>query len=316
MSSMVEKVREKYRFIQPYLDERGRRQWAACEAVGEGRGGITKVAEATGLSRATVRSGMRELHGGGRESAGRGKHGERSRRPGGGRKRAEELDPSLVPALEMLLEPATRGDPGSPLRWTCKSAEQLASALRDLGHTVSERTVNRLLHDLDFSLQANRKTLEGRQHPDRDARFRRIHRRVCAFQRMGQPVVSVDARKKELIGRHANTGREWNPKGHPEEVRVHDFPDPEPGKAIPCGTCDLTMNSGWVSVGIDHDTGHQVVVNLIAATRTGTGLTIRAGLDPGTYPLGVKVTDEEVKALNIRRPGFHGEWNYTLMPRC
>ena len=176
------------------------------------------------------------------------------RSPGGGRKRLTERDPRLAAALEGQLDPVTRGDPTGPLRWTCSSAARLAERLRGEGHRVSERTVNRLLHEMGYSLQGNRKTLEGRQHPDRDAQFRHISRRVEAFQRQGQPVVSVDTKKKELIGPYRNGGREWRPKGEPEAVKVHDFVDPELGKAIPYGVYDMTANAGWVSVGVDHDT--------------------------------------------------------------
>ena len=178
---------------------------------------------------------------------------------GGGRKALVERDPGLVKALECLLDPFTRGDPQGPLRWTCSSAARLAEQLEAEGHRVSERTVNRLLHELGYSLQANRKTLEGRQHPDRDAQFRRIARRVRAFQRLGQPVASIDTKKKELVGRYRNGGREWRPKGKPEEVKVHDFIDPELGKAIPYGVYDLTANTGCVSVGVDHDTAEFAV---------------------------------------------------------
>ena len=243
--------------LAPLLDERTRRLWAAAEARAMGRGGITRVAEATGMSRGTVRAGVRELDSATPPAPQAGVA--RVRAPGGGRKALADRDPGLVKALEYLLDPFTRGDPQGPLRWTCSSAARLAEQLGAEGHRVSERTVNRLPHELGYSLQANRKTLEGRQHPDRDAQFRRIARRVRAFQRLGQPVASIDTKKKELVGRYRNGGREWRPKGQPAEVKVHDFIDRELGKAIPYGVYDLTSNTGWVSVGVDHDTSEFAV---------------------------------------------------------
>ena len=257
MEDMTQAVREKFTMMGPWLDERTRRLWAASEARAIGRGGIRQVSEATGMSRITVRAGLKELETGQPlpvEST-----GGRLRSPGGGRKRLTERDPRLAAALEGQLDPVTRGDPTGPLRWTCSSAARLAERLRGEGHRVSERTVNRLLHEMGYSLQGNRKTLEGRQHRDRDAQFRHISRRVEAFQRQGQPVVSVDTKKKELIGPYRNGGREWRPKGEPEAVKVHDFVDPELGKAIPYGVYDMTANAGWVSVGVDHDTAEFAV---------------------------------------------------------
>jgi hypothetical protein len=216
------------------------------------------VAEATRLSRATIRAGLQELaHP--RSTTVPQAPMERVRRPGGGRKPLGAHDPHLVRALETLLDPVTRGDPMSLLRWTCKSAAKLAAALQTQGHVVSERTVNRLLHDLGYRLQANRKTLEGRAHPDRDAQFQSINRRAKVFQKQGQPVISVDTKKKELVGQFRNGGREWHPQGQPAEVQVHDFPDQVLGKVIPYGVYDEATNSGWVSVGIDHDTAEFAV---------------------------------------------------------
>jgi transposase len=258
---LTQAIEAKYTTLQPLLDERARRLWAAVEARAIGRGGIIRVAEATGLSRGTIRAGLRELDTPDPTDERRPPPG-RLRRPGGGRKPLVDHDPDLLRDLEALVDPVTRGDPMSPLRWTCKSAAKLAEGLRSRGHAVSERTVNRLLHDLGYSLQANRKTIEGRQHPDRDAQFQYINRRVKAFQRRGQPVVSVDTKKKELVGRYRNGGREWQPKGEPEEVKVHDFIDKDLGKAIPYGIYDLAADAGWVSVGVDHDTAEFAVESL------------------------------------------------------
>jgi transposase len=260
-NSLTQAIAVKFASLAPLLDERTRRRWAAVEARALGRGGIMRVAEATGLSRATIRAGVGELDtpGAGEEREAR---SERIRRPGGGRRTLGEGTPRLLEALERLVEPVTRGDPMSPLRWTCKSAARLAEELQSQGHAVSERTVNRLLHALGYSLQSNRKTLEGRQHPDRDAQFQYLNRRVKACQRQGQPVVSVDTKKKELVGQFRNGGREWQPIGQPERVEVHDFPDKALGKVIPYGVYDLAANTGWVSVGVDHDTAEFAVETL------------------------------------------------------
>jgi hypothetical protein len=258
---LTETIKAKFSVLGPLLDERSRRMWAAVEARAIGRGGIIRVTEATGLSRATIRAGIRELDTPASADAGMTPPG-RLRRPGGGRKLAVDQDPDLLHDLETLVDPATRGDPMSPLRWTCKSAAKLAEGLRSRGHAASERTVNRLLHGLGYSLQANRKTLEGCHHPDRDAQFQDINRRVKAFHKQGQPVVSVDTKKKELIGQFRNGGREWQPKGGPEEVEVHDFIDKDSGKAIPYGVYDMAADTGWVSVGVDHDTAEFAVETL------------------------------------------------------
>ena len=252
-NSITQTIAAKFAPLEPFLDERTRRLWAAVEARTLGRGGIMRVAEATGLSRATIRAGLRELSGR-RPVELPQVRGERLRRPGGGRRPLIESDPPLLQDLERLVDPVTRGDPMSPLRWTCKSAARLADELQEQGYAVSERTVNRLLHELGYSLQANRKTLEGGHHPDRDAQFQYISRRVKLFHRQGQPVVSVDTKKKELVGHFGHRGREWQPHGQPERVKGHDFPDEELGKVIPYGVYDLARNQGWVSVGIDHDT--------------------------------------------------------------
>jgi transposase len=247
-------VRKKYQVLALLMDERMRRLWAASEAKALGWGGITVVAKATGLSRTTIHTGLHELEqaveADGEALAAR----YRSRRPGGGRIRLSDRNPALVQALNGLIEPATRGDPESPLRWVSISTRHLAEELTEQGYGVSHVSVARLLHELDYSLQAPRKVREGESHPDRDAQFHYINQRVRAFQRRAQPVISVDTKKKELIGDFYNGGREWHPKGQAEEVRSHDFPDKTLGKVIPYGVYDLTINAGWVSVGIDHDT--------------------------------------------------------------
>jgi hypothetical protein len=249
----LEAVRRKFELLRPLLNERMRRHWAACEAMALPRGGVTLVAQATGLSRTTIWAGLREL----RHPEGVPTDGlppERIRHTGAGRPFLETADLTLVKDLEALLEATSRGDPQSPLRWTCKSTRNLAEELNRQGHGVSYRTVAALLHDLDYSLQANRKTREGSAHPDRNAQFEYISGRVRAFQRAGQPVVSVDSKKRELIGDFKNGGQEWRPAGDPEEVRAKDFPDKRLGKVTPSGVYDLTHNEGWVSVGIDHNT--------------------------------------------------------------
>lgn len=251
-AAIIERMRRKFQAMAPVLDERSRRQWAAAEALELGWGGVTQVAAATGLSRTTIASGRRELAS---QRAGA-VPSQRLRREGGGRKGLDEKDPGLWDALDALIDPVTRGDPESPLRWTCKSTRRLAAELCHQGHPISARTVAALLRDMEYSLQANRKTREGGTHPDRNAQFEYINRQVQRLQKRGQPVVSVDTKKKELLGDFKNPGQEWQPQGAPEEVRVHDFKDPALGKAIPYGVYDVTNNQGWVSVGIDHDTAH------------------------------------------------------------
>jgi Rhodopirellula transposase DDE domain len=400
----IERIRRKFAALGAVLDERSRRQWAASEAHELGYGGISAVAMATGLARDTIRLGMQELRH-------RREHPDepvspRLRQPGAGRKPLTTLDPDLLSALERLVEPLTRGDPQSPLRWTCKSTRALAKELTAQGRPISDRTVAALLYEAGYRLQANRKTREGRQHPDRNAQFEYINAQARRFQKRGQPVISVDTKKKELVGDFKNPGREWHPQGEPEEVRVHDFPDEELGKAIPYGVYDVTNNQGWVSVGIDHDTAyfaaasirrwweemgagrfpgaeevlitadgggsnssrsrlwkvalqgladaiglrltvchfppgtskwnkvehrlfcfitnnwrgqpllsHQVIVNLIANTRTDKGLIVKAALDESKYETGIKVTDEQMAALALKPAKFHGNWNYTIKPR-
>jgi hypothetical protein len=258
-AEIVARVRRMYRLLEPELDERRRRQWAAAEARELGFGGVSLVARATGLSRPTITAGLRELELPVEE---RTLAAARIRRPGGGRRRLAEADPGLLGALEALIDPVTRGDPDSPLRWTCKSTTKLASELSRQNHPVSDRTVATLLKHAGYSLQANRKTREGSSHPDRNAQFEHINAQVKAFHKQRQPVISVDTKKKELVGDFKNSGREWRPKGTPEEVRVHDFQDPELGKAIPYGVYDLASNEGWVSVGITHDTARFAVASI------------------------------------------------------
>ena len=247
-------VQEKHRSLAPIMDERMRRRWAASEALALGWGGISLVAQATGLSPVTIRQGIAELKDSTTLAADEAEGNARIRRPGGGRKRLSESDCTLRKDLEELVDPATRGHPQSPLLWTCKSTRNLADALTEKGHDVSHQTVARLLQEMDYNLQVNRKTKEGASHPDRNAQFEYIAKRVRSFQRRGQPVVSVDTKKKELIEDFKNGGQEWQPKGEPEEVRCKDFKDKQLGKVAPYGIYDLTANVGWVSVGIDHDT--------------------------------------------------------------
>ena len=403
-SNIVETMQQKFKLLRPVMTERMRRHWAASEALALSRGGISLVAEATGLSRTTIIAGIRELRSG--DAAPEEEFdNSRSRRDGGGRQLVETTDPTVLTDLERLVEPTTRGDPMSPLRWTCKSTRQLAEALKQQGHAISHQTVALLLHELDYSLQANRKTREGSSHPDRNAQFEFINARVVDFQKRRQPVVSVDTKKKENLGDFKNNGQEWQPEGQPERVRAKDFPDKRLGKGIPYGVYDLTCNRGWVSVGIDHDTarfagetirrwyqemgrptypraeellitadgggsnGHRVrlwkvavqeiadalglqisvchfppgtskwnkiehrmfchithnwrgrpltsraiVVSLIGNTTTAAGLQIHAELDENEYPTGIKVTDEELARVRIKKHDFHGEWNYTIFP--
>jgi transposase len=252
-AQVVEWIREKYTAVAADLDERARRRWGAAEARSLGWGGIEAVAAATGLSDRTIRNGIQELDDPQAVPA------TQQRRSGGGRKSRESEQPGLVDALERLVEAGTRGDPMSPLRWTCKSTRTLAKELVRQGFAVSCNTVGRLLRSAGYSLQANRKVIEGKQHPDRDAQFRHISRRVCAFQRDGQPVISVDTKKKEPLGNMKNPGRTYRPKGSPEKVTTHDFPDKKRGKAIPYGVYDLTNDEAAVSVGISHDTAEFAV---------------------------------------------------------
>jgi transposase len=255
--SMEAAVRRRFAGVRTVLNERQRRLWAAAEANAVGYGGVSMVARATGVSRRAIHAGLREL-----AAAGRGGSSQRIRRPGGGRKPLIALQPTLIDALDALVEPTARGDPQSPLRWTCKSVRRLAVELQRQGFRIGRQKVADLLRELGYSLQANRKTQEGGAHPDRNAQFEHINEEVRRFQRRHQPVISVDTKKKELVGNFRNSGREWRPQGQPVPVQVHDFQNPELGKAIPYGVYDLTHNEAWVSVGIDHDTAEFAVESI------------------------------------------------------
>jgi transposase len=390
----------RFKALTAVLDERTRRLLAAAESQAIGRGGISSVSRATGISRPVIRQGIAELKDPAKLAAGR------VRRHGGGRKKAVEKDTAIRSDLEALLKSTTRGDPEAPLRWTCKSVRQLTAELKRLKHQVSHQVVADLLHELGYSLQANRKTKEGTDHPDRNAQFEHLNGKVKWSLSRNQPVISVDTKKKELVGDFKNNGRELRPKGDPERVKVHDFVDPELGRATPYGVYDVGRNSGWVSVGVDHDTAEfavetirrwwrsmgqpaypnatrllitadaggsngsrlrlwkvalqkladetelrifvchfppgtskwnkiehrlfsyisqnwrgkplrsfETIVNLIANTTTATGLKVHAELNTQTYPAGIKVSDQELDQVKLRRDKFHGDWNYEIQPR-
>jgi hypothetical protein len=392
-------IRDRFTALAPYLNERERRLLAATEAAAAGYGGIAAVSAATGIAVSTIGRGLKDLV----EDSGLVPG--RVRRPGGGRKPLVANNPDLLRDLMALVEPEERGDPMSPLRWTCKSLRQLAAELVARGHQISRTVVSELLKAQKFSLQANSKTNEGGDHPDRDAQFRYINQSVTTALATQQPVISVDTKKKELVGDFKNAGHEWRPQGEPEEVRVHDFIIKELGRAVPYGIYDLAANAGWVSVGMNHDTSafavqtirrwwqdigckrypgakrltitcdgggsngsrvrlwkrelqslsdelgmeitvhhlppgtskwnkiehrlfsfitmnwrakplvsYQVIIDLISATTTETGLKVVCELDDNVYPKGIVVSDEELAAINIVRADFHGEWNYTIKP--
>ena len=256
-SSMEAAVRQRFAKLKTTWNERQRRLWAAAEAKSVGYGGVSLVHRATGISRRAIHVGLKELTAVGLFPL------QRVRRPGAGRWKLTKIQEGMAEALDALVEPTARGDPQSPLRWTCKSLRHLAGALREQGFQISHQTVADLLHEADYSLQANRKTLEGNNHPDRDAQFNYINQKVKAFQRRGQPVISIDTKKKELIGNFRNGGREWRPQGKPIPVKVHDFKDQELGKGIPYGVFDMTHNEAWVSVGIDHDTAEFAAATIL-----------------------------------------------------
>ena len=392
-------IRERFAALSRHLSERDRRLWAASEARAAGYGAIAAVSATTGIAASTIGRGLKELASADTLDVGR------VRRRGGGRQPLVKKDATLLADLLALVDPSARGDPMSPLRWTCKSLSQLAAALAAKGHRVGRTVVGELLHQQKFSLQANRKTREGDSHPDRDAQFVHINDTVAAALAAGEPVISVDTKKKELVGDFKNAGREWRPAGQPQDVRVHDFLIKELGRAVPYGVYDLADDAGWVSVGMDHDTSafavqsirrwwaevgrprypkatrlvitadgggsngsrvplvetrittprqrtgprhrrpspaagdqqmeqdrhrlfsfittnwkarplisYRVIVDLISATTTKTGLTVRCELDSNAYPKGVVVSDQEIAEINITPDAFHGEWNYTISP--
>ena len=258
---MISILQEKFNRLSWMMNERLKRHWAACEALALGRGGISAVSKATGLSRNTIRKGIREIQSVMPHLADEAEV-TRVRRSGGGRRPLSEKDKTLTKDLEKLLEATTRGDPERTLLWTCRSTRNLAEELAKKRHDVSHMTVARMVRDMGYSLQANRKTEEGKQHPDRDAQFQFIAKKVRSFQRRQQPAISIDAKKREIIGNFKNSGREWRPKGNPRRVRVHDFPEKKLGAGIPYGVYDLTRDEGWVSVGIDHNTAEFAVATI------------------------------------------------------
>ena len=392
-------LKKRFAQIWPHLDERARRLVAAQDAVRLGYGGISRVSRACGLSRVTLTRGVKELQD-------KPLPPERIRRAGAGRKSLLNGDPTLLSALEALVEPLSRGDPESPLRWTCKSTRVLAQALSDQKHSVGHVKVSHFLNDLGYSLQGNRKTEEGDDHPDRDAQFRHINAQVRRAMKNGEPVISVDTKKKELVGNYENKGRKWRKSKSPINVNGHDFPDPGVPRAYPYGIYDLGQNSGFVNVGTDHDTStfavasirgwwraegcriypnterllitadgggsngyrlrlwkwelqrladqtgltlsvhhfppgtskwnkvehrlfsfissnwrgeplldYETVIRLIAGTTTAKGLKITCRLDRRKYPIGCKVSDQEIASINLKAAKFHGEWNYIIQPR-
>ena len=395
----IQIVRTKYSFLSQDLDERGKRRWAAVEAHSLGWGGIRAVAKATGISDRTIRSGIAELNDPNALDS------TRQRRVGGGRRSREVEYPGLLSALDNLIEDSSRGDPESPLRWTLKSTGKLAEELRSQGFEISSRKVAQLLRSQNYSLQSNRKTVEGKQHPERDAQFKHIAKRIKAYRRTGQPAISVDTKKKETLGNLKNSGKTYRKKGSPVKVKTHDFPDKELGKAIPYGVYDIRHNEAGVSVGVSSDTAefavgairrwwyrmgskryakckrllitadcggsnsprtrlwrwelqqlanetgikievchyppgtskwnkiehrlfchitqnwqgvpletHEVVVELIGATRTKAGLEVHAWLDAKQYEKSRKITDQQLQEVIIKRDDFHGEWNYQIIP--
>ena len=400
-------IRQRWELMRELLNERQRRAMAAAEATVIGHGGVSQVAEATGLARGTISAGVREFKNGTNEFISEVVSApvRAVRRSGGGRKPTTLKDPSLLPDLLALVDPTTRGDPQSPLRWSCKSLRVLAGELVAKGHRVSHVLVGELLKAEGFSLQANAKVIEGNQSPDRNAQFEHINATVDAALAAGCPVISVDTKKKELVGPFKNAGREWLPEGEPDQVRVHDFIDPDLGRANPYGVYDIGANEGWVSVGTDHDTAafavqtirrwwytmgcpryptareltitadgggsngsrvrlwkfelsrlatetglsirvchfppgtskwnkiehrlfsfitmnwrgrplvsHEVIVQLIANTRTKQGLTVKAEIDANIYPRGTAVSDSEFDSIRLDRDEFHGDWNYLIRP--
>jgi len=396
----LSEIKLRYKLIKPFFNEKARRLFLAAEARAIGWGGIERVSRATGVSSDTISSGCKEL-----DEEPEVIESGKIRKPGGGRKKLIDTDSTLLSDLDSLIEPTTRGDPESPLRWTCKSTRNLAHELNSMGHNVSHMRVADMLHMQGYSLQSNQKVIEGDDHPDRNAQFILINNRTKLFTKFGQPVISVDTKKKELIGNFKNNGREFCPKGNPEKVLVHDFKIPGLGKVNPYGVYDISRNEGWVSVGTDHDTSafavesirlwwntmgkiaypdahkllitadsggsngyrvrlwkvelqkladdsgleisvshfppgtskwnkiehklfsfitqnwlgkplisHETIVNLIAATATQEGLHVECGMDKKVYQKDIKISDNDLKEVNLTIEKFHGEWNYTIKP--
>lgn len=398
MGRGINKLKFKLSEVLPHLNEKQKRILVAAEAKAIGRGGIQSIADMTGMCRQTIYRGIEDLKSGKKTDGVRDK--------GGGRKKVSTLKPDLIEKLENLIEPVTRGDPENPLKWTCKSVRNLAEDLKKMGYSVSYRTVANILHEREYRLQGNRKVAEGKKsHPDRNAQFFFINDQVKKLLKENQPVISVDTKKKELVGNYKNNGKEWSRKGQRKKVLTHDFPDPKNPKAVPYGVYDIGENSGWINVGISADTAefavesirywwrrmgrkrypkanellicadsggsngyrtrlwkkelqglaneiginikvshfppgtskwnkiehrlfsyismnwrgrplvdYQTIVNLIASTTTKTGLTVKARLDKKVYKSGIKVSDQELSLLNIKKRKFHGEWNYTIKP--
>jgi len=254
--ALISQIRQRYGFMRAHLSEKDKRLWIASESITIGRGGDTIVSQATGLSRVTISKGKKEIKNKVEKSS------KRIRKAGGGRKRLVDKNPALIKELDMLIDPLTRGDPESPLRWTCKSTYKLSETLRLKGYKVSQKTVHSILKEMGYSMQANRKIMEGKQNPDRDAQFHFINKKVKEFQASEQPVISVDAKKKENIGQYKNSGAEWEKHGQPTLVNTYDFPDKKKGKACPYGIFDMTRNEGWVSVGISRDTSEFAVESI------------------------------------------------------
>jgi len=393
-----ESIKRRFKLLKPYLNEKVKRVWAAIEAKEYGYGGKTAVSSVTELSRNTIRRGMEDIQ---QDEIMEAKS--QIRRPGGGRKKAVVKYPEIEKKLFEILEPEIRGEPDSALLWTCKSLRKLSADLKTKGYNISHRVIGEILKSNGFSLQGNRKTYEGKGHPDRNEQFNFIHNKVKLFQQNNDPVISVDTKKKELIGNYKNNGQEWHSKSNPEKVNVYDFPSQAEGKAIPYGVYDIGENKGWVNVGMNHDTAmfavnsirmwwyemgqityqnaskllitadgggsngsrvrlwkteiqklanelkidisvshfppgtskwnkiehrlfsyisknwrgkplvsYEVIINLIAATKTDTGLIVKSNLDRREYPKGIKISEKELSEVNILREEFHGEWNYTI----
>ncbi len=399
MDAVETQIKSKYDLLKSSLNEKARRRFLAAEAMSLGFGGVSKVFRATGVSRITISNGCRELLAGTVEE-------DRIRKQGGGRKKITGTDSTLLKDLESLVEPTAMGDPMSPLRWTHKSLRVLSVELKEMGHALSHTRVGDQLNQMGYSLQSNKKSIEGTSHPDRNAQFECINQKTKDFMKQEQPVISVDTKKKELVGNFKNNGRNWRPNKNPEKVRVHDFEIQDLGKVNPYGVYDLKKNLGLVNVGVDNDTAafavesikhwwrtmgkpkypnakkilitadcggsngyrnrlwkvelqkladktglnlsvchfppgtskwnkiehklfsfisknwkgkplisHAVIINLIAATTTTKGLTVKCRLDKKKYPKGIKISDKQIAEVNIQQDKFHGEWNYTIRPK-